>query len=221
MDVRAWSDYSTYLSGTVAIILNFFGLIALVVTLRLQQAQLLELSQSEDRRRISETLTQLLATLGSILEGSDIRRRSNGAVVATGRDAYRHYYKKLKAIYVAQNARCAEFQTDDREVVRRSFDQLYSRHGSDFGHYFRTLYHCVLLVDSAHLSDSEKRQFMSLITCRLSKFELLLLMYNCLGSIGERRFKELIERHSLLEHMPHASVIESSHLGFFTKSAYG
>lgn len=221
LEVEAWASYATFLSGTVAVILNAFAVIALVLTLWLQQSQIVEIKENERRRELSTNLTQLLETLRTNLEATDIRKKNTGELIYQGRDAYRYYYKKLRRIYNRHLLEWAAPEFDGRALVRNSFDELYQRHGSDFGHYFRTLYHCIMLVHTAEISRDERKRFIDLVTCRLSKSELLLLMYNCLGSIGERRFKDLAEEYSLLEHVPMSALIDESHARMFTSSAFG
>lgn len=212
----AWESFSVFLAGTSAVVVGALGFAGLLYTVFLQQAQLTDLSQESKTREVEQHLDRLLRTLSEILNGTDIR--SSGAVVAAGRDAYRSFYRrKLAGIYKIkkkQNSGASE-----RELVRESFDALYSKFGSDFGHYFRTLYHAVLAVHGAELSLTWKKKQMDLIFCRLSKFELALLAYNCLGTKGEQKFKPLVERYGLLEHLDQSLLLDKSHAEFFTPSS--
>jgi hypothetical protein len=219
-DPGDWANFATYVAGTVAVVIGAFGFYALLLTLKLQQFQLDRLSEEAQSQEFERRLEGLLVTLGEVLRETDIRQLPSGAVVARGRDAFKNLFRrKLKRIYKPYEL--GNHLVDDRTAVRQSFDELYRRSGSDFGHYFRTLYHCVLLVDEqVGLTKAQRKKYFDLIFCRLSKFELILLFYNGLGSIGERKFKPLIERHGLLEHVDVSLLMSSEHWGYYEVGAW-
>ena len=220
-DPSDWAGFATYVAGTTAVVIGAFGFYALLLTIKMQQVQLDRLSQDARSQEFERRLEGLLVTLAEVLGETDIRQVSTGAVVARGRDAFKNLFRrKLKRIY--KQYELGNHLIDDRAAVRKSFDELYRRFGSDFGHYFRTLYHCVLLVDEQlYLSEAQRKKYFDLIFCRLSKFELILLFYNGLGTIGERKFKPLIECHGLLEHVDVSLLMSSEHLGYYKASAWG
>lgn len=69
---------------------------------------------------------------------------------------------------------------------------------SYFDHYFRHLYKIVQFVDSQELSFDEKYRYLSFLRGTLSRYELVWLYYNSLHP-DFYRFKQLIERYSLLK----------------------
>jgi hypothetical protein len=217
----AWSDYGDFVAGTSGVLLNGLGFGAILLTLGLQERVEKRVRMELEKKRIEEHLYKLLDTLADVLAGTELRKKKGGAVVAKGRSAFKNFYSlKLARIYERRVAESSD-QLADREIVRASFDELYARFGSLFGHYFRTLYHCFSVIDDETISDTEKSVFASLIVCRLSKFELLMLMYNCLGSIGSRKFKDLVERYGLLEHVDTEFLLDPGHRSFFETSAFG
>jgi hypothetical protein len=219
MTPTAWANFATYVTGTVAVAIGALGFYALLLTIKVQQDQLAHLTRESESRYFEEQLDRLLRTLGDVLKDTDIRRTSTGIVVAQGRDAFKNLFRhRFRRIYARYQR--GDYLVDDRTAVRQSFDELYRRFGSDFGHYFRTLYHCVLLVhNQQRMSAHEKKRYFDLILCRMSKFELALLFYNCLGSIGERKFKVLIEEYGLLEHLDPTLLLSPSHRNFYGAGA--
>ena len=215
-----WANFATYVAGTAGVIVGAIGLYALLHTLRLQRLQVDNIKADAQAQEFERHLEGLLSTLAGILRETDIRQVSDGRVIARGRDAFKNLFRrKLKKIY--EPYRRGDHLVDERTAVRQSFDELYRRFGSDFGHYYRTLYHCVLMVDqAAHLSPRQKKKYLDLIFCRLSKFELVLFFYNGLGSIGERKFKLLIERYGLLEHVDKRLLLIDAHAGLYEPGAW-
>ena len=69
---------------------------------------------------------------------------------------------------------------------------------SYFDHYFRHLYKIVQFVDSQEFSFEEKYRYLSFMRGTLSRYELVWLYYNALHP-DFYRFKQLIERYSLLK----------------------
>ena len=69
---------------------------------------------------------------------------------------------------------------------------------SYFDHYFRHLYKIVQFVDSQEFSFEAKYRYLSFLRGTLSRYELVWLYYNALHP-DFYRFKQLIERYSLLK----------------------
>lgn len=68
---------------------------------------------------------------------------------------------------------------------------------SDFGSYFRTIYHIVRHVDESGLPD--RPRYVALLRAQLSNAELILLFADGLSDVGREKFKPLIEKYGLLE----------------------
>jgi ABC-type multidrug transport system fused ATPase/permease subunit len=72
---------------------------------------------------------------------------------------------------------------------------------SDFGHYFRNLYHIVKYIDTSALPKSEKRRYAAQVRAQLSQPEFSLLFINGLRRGGDSKFKPLIQEYSMLHEM--------------------
>ena len=71
-----------------------------------------------------------------------------------------------------------------------------------FDHYFRHLYTIIKFVDeTVFLKEDEKYKYTSIVRATLSRYELVWLYYNCLTSVGNEKFKPLIERYSMLKNL--------------------
>lgn len=218
-DSEEWSRFGDFLAGTSGVVVGALGFFALVYTIRMQQRQIDEIARDNNARVSEQHLDRLMVLMTQLLADTDVRNRRTGAVIASGRDAFRHFYNRKFARLYFDHLENNEL-ADDRDVVRRSFDQLYRKSGSDFGQYFRSLYHAVRWVHDARQSAAWKRRQMDLIFCRMSTFELVMLAYNCLSSRGERKFKPLVEAYGLLEHLDKDIFLCSHHPLFFAPSAF-
>lgn len=153
------------------------------------------------QQTFDNTFFQLLRLQNDILNAIDLRESaSTGRVIAESRDCFRFFYKYLKDNFQAQ-LRGMPVNTNvevlDRiDIIYKNF---YKSHEKDVGHYFRSLYNLVKFVDRSSISQDQKRIYTNLIRAQLSSYEQLLLFYNCLSSLGYKKFKPLIERYSLLK----------------------
>lgn len=91
-------------------------------------------------------------------------------------------------------------------VAQAAYDRFRTRSRGILDHYFRNLYQIIKFIDSSPVAD--KRRYTSLVRAQLSPDELLLLFYDGVSPLGEK-FKPLIERYGLLEHLPDGAIPRS------------
>ncbi len=80
-----------------------------------------------------------------------------------------------------------------------AYEEFHRNNLEHLGHYFRTLYHIVRMIDDSDLSDIKKQTYMNLLRAIISKSELVFLCLNCTTTYGRKKFKPLVEKYSLLE----------------------
>ena len=113
---------------------------------------------------------------------------------AEGRDCFRAFWSQLNSFY------SQELPTQERlghlGVVQAAYETFFVRKQHEMGHCFGTLYHVFKFVDQSDIPDPKR--YTSIMRAQLSSYELALLFYNSLHSVGEG-FKPLIEKYALLE----------------------
>lgn len=110
---------------------------------------------------------------------------------------------------------------DTRRVAAAAAERVTKKYGSELHHYFRNMYYIVDYIDNAkELSDAEKRFYASLFRAQLSSYEIVLLFYNCLTEIGEKKFKPLIEKYSLLRNIDFDLLFAADHRALYANAAY-
>ncbi len=108
------------------------------------------------------------------------------------------------------------------DAIDTAFEMASPQLASSTYHYFRNLYHIVHFVDRREVDDESF--YMNVVKAQLSENELKLLFLNCLGSIGRKKFKPLIEKHGLLEQLFLDQEEEDKYKVYkeeYTKSAFG
>ncbi|MFC0047371.1 putative phage abortive infection protein [Rheinheimera tilapiae] len=204
--------------------LAFAGLIITIVMQRdelaLQRQELNltreELSgQKEEMRAQNETLKvqrfeSTFFKMLDFLEGCrrDVFYQGFQGPAVEGRDA-------IKALYDAftENFLCKWVQDSSLEYkmvfkdecktlegVSVEYSNFYAKYGDELGQYYRTLYNLLKLVDRAEFVD-DKTVYTNLVRAQLSRYELLLLFYNCISRFGIEKMAPLIKRYNILKHI--------------------
>jgi len=90
------------------------------------------------------------------------------------------------------------------KAFKEIYLEIYSKLGSDLGHYYRNLYRIIKLIDRQDFGIAESKEFdlkyhyVSIVRSQLSDDEVVWLFYNGLYDYGEK-FKPLIVKYSLLK----------------------
>lgn len=94
----------------------------------------------------------------------------------------------------------------DYDIVRVYKDDLQDSHNYVLGHYFRNLYQILHLInrqDGVLLSESQAREYASIIRAQMSAHELAILFLNCQKDVvDDGRFRDLLRQYRMLEHLP-------------------
>jgi hypothetical protein len=98
--------------------------------------------------------------------------------------------------------------------LKNDFNNFYQKFNSNnqkyIGHYFRTLYQIIKLIDlQKNFLNKEERQFYSdILRAQLSSYELVLIFYNCLSTFGEK-LKPYVIEYNLVKHLDESILIET------------
>lgn len=71
-------------------------------------------------------------------------------------------------------------------------------------------YNTIKLVDRADFLE-DKTVYTNLVRAQLSRYELLLLFYNCLSVYGQEKMAPLIKKYNILKHLEYSLLPEESH----------
>jgi len=177
--------------------------------MRLQNKTLLKQS-------FESTFFQLLSLQQEITNSIDLLD-AKSSTTTSGRDCIKVLYERLQKKWNKNLTNLAG--KNEIERIKLTYQDFYDTHQQEIGHYFRSLYHIVKLVDNSDVQD--KRLYTNLIRAQLSSFELTLLFYNCISELGRDKFKPYIEKYSLLKNMPKKLLLDpSEHINLYAESAY-
>lgn len=82
---------------------------------------------------------------------------------------------------------------------------IYDRFNKDYegytGTYFGQIYQILKFIKSSSIAETKKQDYVNLFRAQFTKEELEFLFYHCLGEIGSKRFKPLVEEFEFFEHI--------------------
>ncbi|RJE71495.1 putative phage abortive infection protein [Reichenbachiella sp. MSK19-1] len=231
-----------FMAGTVASIWSLAGLFFIYVAFLGQKQQLLnqqleimysqlevkytrlELAgQKEEmaiqnstlkQQKTENTFFQLLANHNSIVNSLDLLSTgSNGReVLAQGRDCFVQFHKRFERKFSQKKSLYGI------EEVLMKYNEFFNENVSDLGHYFRNLYHIIKFIDQSDIEN--KKRYTNFVRAQLSSGELAIIFYNCLSDYGNKKFKPLIERYSLLKNRDQGLLLNVDHEGEYEKEAF-
>ncbi|WP_036880070.1 putative phage abortive infection protein [Xylanibacter oryzae] len=108
---------------------------------------------------------------------------SNAPINAYGEEAFEILYNRLKQIYSTMPGNSYKSRFDmnvEENRIKDSFTQLYKEYGVLFGNYFKNLYLLVKYINGIDVKDFPRSYYMDLVKSQLSKYEILLLAYDCI-----------------------------------------
>lgn len=184
-----------------------------------QKEQLKNQNETLQLQNFENTFFQMLRLHNEIVTGIEERHPDTGRVLSVGRGCFRKFYESYKGDFQHGDPKDPKYPSyppltkiDEAYKIFLSFNQ------ADTGHYFRNLYNIIKFVKNSKITN--KKLYTNLVRAQLSSYELVLLFYNCLSSVGNEKFKPLVEDFSLLKNMYAGHLIDRSHMQFYKPSAY-
>ncbi|HHJ15025.1 MAG TPA: hypothetical protein ENJ79_11755 [Gammaproteobacteria bacterium] len=158
-----WAQFGDYIGGILGSIFAFLALIALLLTLWLQNREL-RISSEELERSAKALIDQsgslvlqnfenrffnMLSLHHEIVNGIDLRR--DGNVTSAGRDCLKVFYGRLKSAF---NPAIRGDFSNYRDGVSEIYREFYETYNHELGHYFRNIYRILKFTRQLHKSES-------------------------------------------------------------------
>jgi len=206
---------------------------------------LLQMKRSNDEntrlnrlQQAENTIIKLMEFQNDLLNGIRVNYADFGMgfgypdapTLATGQAAFELFFKALKNNYLTMPGNKYKNERDidaEENRIKDSFTALYNEHGSVFGNYFKSLYLIIKYIKGVRIKGFDSRLYISIVKSQLSKFQILLLGYDCIWIQNKPKglnFIELAKDTNLLSALETDELIESvskvSHLEIF-RDKYG
>jgi hypothetical protein len=200
--------------------------IILLLTLIVIQKGNLENARFNRLQAVENTIMKQLEFHNNILKGINVNIALAGRGygfpdapnTAYGQDAFEILYEILKHNYVTMPGNSYKNSQDidaEERRIKDSFTQLYNEYGSKFGNYFKNLYLLVKYISDSKIKRFDKGYYIDLVKSQLSKYEILLLAYNCIWIQDKPKgsnFIELAKKNNLLSALETDELISSENV---------
>ncbi len=88
--------------------------------------------------------------------------------------------------------------TELTPIIYEKFNELYGGYTST---YFGQIYQILKFIKNSPITEEKKQDYVNLFRAQFTKEELEFLFYHCLGEVGSRKFKPLVEEFQFFEHI--------------------
>lgn len=168
-----------------------------------------------EKQAFEATFFHLLELLTTGVSQIDMQRQGKtDTIITSGKDVFPVFLRWFRDQYNEQPFKLSgvpEFET--------AYEEFWHQHGSELGHYFRTIYNIVKFVANSNIED--KKFYTNILRAQLSDPETSLLFYNCLSSNGVKKFKPLVEEYALLKNVDLECLNNESLKKQYEVSAFG
>lgn len=178
-----------------------------------QKEEMIEQNATLRIQRFENTFFKMLELLESCR--NDIRHNQHfqNSGPSLGRDAIKKFYEA----FVEYNLHSWDYSNINPlrtfnesclsiSGISNAYKEFYkSNAGEEIGHYYRTLYNIIKLVDQSDFIDN-KNLYTNLVRAQLSRYEISLLFYNCLSDFGSEKMSPLIKKYNILKHLEESTL---------------
>jgi len=178
-----------------------------------QKEQLEAQNKTLRHQNFENTFFQLLGLYNQIVEGMKF-----GQPATTGRDCLQFWYVQIRDYHNDSRRQDQHQNLSAREYANEVYKVFKDNFQNYVGHYFRTLYNIFKFVHNSDVED--KTLYTNLIRAQLSSYELALIFYNCLSSLGKDNFKPLVEEFGVLKHIEQRLILNASLRNEYAASAF-
>lgn len=202
-DTEKFGQFGDFIGGTLNPILAFLSFMALLYTIKIQMDEL-KLSREE----LEATREELKGSRIAQQEQSESLKLQNHA---TKLQMFENTFFQLLNLFI-ENKKEIVYGTDAysnkaikkyvysfKSAYKFNYENFYNTNESSFGTYFGQAYQILNIINQNNIEN--KQRYVNIFRAQFTKDELELLFYHCLGTIGKRKFKKLVEDYEFFEHI--------------------
>lgn len=242
-DNGKWGTFGDYFGGTLNPILSFLALIAVLLTIVLQNKELkitrkemaesgLALQFESFEKNFFEMLRLHVFIVDDLTLEVEIVEVTSGPTFEPGhsttkpsqikgRACFKYLRDELQVFYDAEILGKKITPIEHSQYIKLSYTQFAEKYEHKIGHYFRFLYRVFKHINESKLDEKQKKHYSGITRALLSSNELALLFYDCFYVHGGK-FAELVIKFHVFENMEFDKLLDrKNHMPLFNKNAYG
>ena len=201
-----WGQFGDFVGGTLNPILAFLSFMALLYTIKIQTDEL-KLSREE----LEATREELKGSRIAQQEQSESLKLQNEA---TKLQMFENTFFQVINLFIQNRAEIIygtnnsikplskilrNLKIEEGKTTETIYDEFYEKFEAYTGTYFGQTYQVIKFIDNSNIGN--KQRYINIFRAQFSKDELVFLFYHCLGTIGKRKLKKLVEGYEFFEHL--------------------
>lgn len=209
----------------IAMIASWLTFIAFWVQFKANQMQRADIAIERFEQRLFEMLNLLQITVNgtrAIHANNEFYLKNKNEYV--GREVFQYIYNERP--YVIDWSHSYYYNGLQELFANKELDAGLKEYLSDdsvrdLDNYFRLLYRILKSIDNMDkLSRDEKYEYCCIVRATLSRYELLVLFYNCLSTNGIEKIKPLVEKYAIFNNLRIDELGKEEHRDLYKQSAY-
>jgi hypothetical protein len=208
-----YGEFGDFFGGVLNPILTFLTFMGLLITIILQQSELKQSrkefkgqKESLENQEFDNKFFQMLNLFNMVINNLEYKLTHKDNLKG------KQVFPKLKELLKDKiKPKTYKLQIDEYEHFKIEFNNFNNNYDVSFKYYFINLYQILKYVDKNSINKREAKEYTNIIRAQLSKNELVLLFYNAIGVIdfSKRKYKKLIEKYSLFEHLRYDDIADN------------
>lgn len=187
--------------------LSFIGLIGTILLqrkdLNIQREELREQTNLVHKQNFESSFFQLLSMFNSIVNNMTIVSMES---TYYGRHVFSAMINTFNSMLIRKAGKGQDMNMDQllelikklhKEDVIKEYDDFYESYKEYLGHYFASFYH---IINYIHITKNiDKNFYISIARSQLSSFELILLFYYGVSTVGKKKTFTLLIKYDVLQ----------------------
>lgn len=124
-----------------------------------------------------------------------------------GREAIRNLVILFQIDYLNEEMRDDTYDTNILLRHRNAYKKFNTDYGYSYSHYYRLIHNIFQLINSSNFNTIEQEKYLGILRSQLSKYEVLLLLYNSLSEVGSEKSIPLLIKLDLFKHLDKDSLL--------------
>lgn len=203
--------------GVLNSMFSGFAFISLVITIYLQQKEMMDTKQEMFNQNFENTFFKMLDLFNTVIKDLNFKCKEKTEYMPglgnitiyfnkIGKETFKYdnnfNIKGKEVIYELLNLFLKYAKIIDKDHTRKvigRYEDFHNEFESNIGHYFGTIYQILKFIDESSISNKER--YSNLFRAQFSKLELEFLFYHSTSKKAESKFTPLLIKYEFLEHI--------------------
>jgi len=190
----SFGTFGDFFGGVLNPILTFLTFMGLLITIVIQQKELrdsrIEFKGQKEALQLQQSEMQIQSFDNKFFQMLNLFNDIKKQLHIEDDELFKQLVSNFKSIM-------------NKKDFNERFIEINNQHDTTFKYFFLNLYQLMNYIDTKAPNEDMKKNYTNIIRAQLSKDELILLFYNCIGieKISGNKYIELVNKYAFFEHV--------------------